>query len=124
MIATKLYSAATQSFPDLLNLVPGNPARVLEFNGEDGPMHAKAFLLLRASTIAKLAFNARQVDFVGVAGAGTYNVSPNSWDQHIETMFFTRRPNMVQGLYELYLQDIANSKEVLRGEKTSPEQPQ
>lgn len=104
-IAEELYKAATESYAPLLNLTSENPARVFEYVGKEGPLHAKAFLLRKNKK------NENDPES-GVAGAGTYNVSPNSWDQHIETMVFSNRENLVQDLHSTYLQDLSNSREI------------
>ena len=103
-IAENLYQAATESYGPLLNLAPGNPAKLYEFEGQDGPLHAKAFLLKRKTSSSQ--------ETKGVAGVGTYNVSPNSWDQHIETMVFSDRENLVRDLHQTYLKDIQQSREI------------
>ena len=112
VITRDLYNAAHESYSPLLSLAPDNPTKIYEFHGAQGPLHAKAILLLKAATVKQLEAGLQPEEFIGEAGAGTYNVSPNSWDQHIETMMFTNRPLMVQQLYELYQRDIAESSRV------------
>jgi hypothetical protein len=96
------------------NLGRENPARVFEYEGKDGPLHAKAFLL-RKNSDAQIRGDASNES--GVAGVGTYNVSPNSWDQHIETMVFSNRENLVRDLHQTYLKDLEQSREI-KGRKT------
>ncbi len=115
VIANKLYREARQSYGPLLTLSSNNPAHLYEYSGPKGPMHAKAFLLLRRETSEALKIGQEPSIYIGEGGAGTYNASPNSWDKHIETMLFTTRPSIIRDLYQTYLWDIANSVEVIKG---------
>ncbi|MFN9067241.1 MAG: phospholipase D-like domain-containing protein, partial [Bdellovibrionales bacterium] len=124
-IAEHLYQAATESYAPLLSLAADNPARVYEYEGQEGPMHAKAFLLIKNGEFISGSKQKKSEEQIadsnelesegvqkGVVGVGTYNVSPNSWDQHVETMVFSNRENLVRDLHETYKKDLKLSREI------------